>query len=99
MAYEIEHELDSDIEIVEPKKYKVLLLNDDYSTMDFVIEVLTTIFRKSVEEATKIMLNIHNNGRDICGIYTHEIASTKVAQVKSEARKHGFPLKAIMEEE
>ena len=99
MAYEIEQELDSDIDIVEPKKYKVILLNDDYSTMDFVIEVLTTIFRKSVDEATKIMLNIHNNGREICGIYTHEIASTKVAQVKTAARKSGFPLKAIMEEE
>ncbi len=99
MAYEIEHELDDDIEIVEPKKYKVIMLNDDYSTMDFVIEVLTTIFRKSMTEATNIMLNIHNNGREVCGIYTHEIASTKVAQVKIKARNSGFPLKAIMEEE
>lgn len=99
MAYDIEHELDSDIEIVEPKKYKVIMLNDDYSTMDFVIEVLTTIFRKSMDEATKIMMNIHNNGKDVCGIYTHEIASTKVAQVKTAARKGGFPLKTIMEEE
>lgn len=99
MAYDIEHELDDEIEIVEPKKYKVFLLNDDYSTMDFVIDVLTTIFKKSVDEATKIMLNIHNNGKDVCGIYTHEIASTKVAQVKTKARKSGFPLKAVMEEE
>ena len=99
MAYEIEHELDSETEIVEPKKFKVILLNDDYSTMDFVIEVLTTIFRKSVEEATAIMLNIHNSGKGICGIFTHEVASTKVAQVKNAARKNGFPLKAIMEEE
>jgi len=99
VAYEIEHELDSDIEIVEPKKYKVIMLNDDYSTMDFVIEVLTTIFRKSGDEATQIMLNIHNKGREVCGIYTHEVASTKVAQVKNAARKNGFPLKTVMEEE
>ena len=99
MANELEIELDSNLEVSEPKKYKVILLNDDYSTMDFVIDVLTNIFRKSVEEATQIMLNIHNNGRDVCGIYSHEIASTKVAQVKTLAREKGFPLKAIMEEE
>lgn len=99
MAYDFEHELDDDVEIVEPKKYKVFLLNDDYSTMDFVIDILTTVFRKSIDEATKIMLNIHNNGKEVCGIYTHEIASTKVAQVKIKARKSGFPLKAVMEEE
>jgi len=99
VANELEIELDSNLEVSEPKKYKVILLNDDYSTMDFVIDVLTNIFRKSVEEATQIMLNIHNNGRDVCGIYSHEIASTKVAQVKTLAREKGFPLKAIMEEE
>ena len=99
MANELEIELDSELEVVEPKKYKVILLNDDYSTMDFVIDVLTNIFRKSVDEATQIMLNIHNNGREVCGIYSHEIASTKVAQVKTLAREKGFPLKAIMEEE
>ncbi len=99
MANELEIELDSDLEVVEPKKYKVLLLNDDYSTMDFVIDVLTKIFRKTVDQATQIMLNIHNNGKDVCGIYTHEIASTKVTQVKTFAREKGFPLKAIMEKE
>ena len=99
MANELEIELDSDLEVVEPKKYKVLLLNDNYSTMDFVIDVLTKVFRKTAEQATQIMLNIHNNGRDVCGIYTHEIASTKVAQVKTLAREKGFPLKAVMEEE
>jgi ATP-dependent Clp protease adaptor protein ClpS len=99
MAYDIEHELDNDIDISEPKKYKVLLLNDDYSTMEFVIEVLTTIFKKNLDEATKIMLSVHNKGKEVCGIYTHEIASTKVAQVKIKARKSGFPLKAVMEEE
>lgn len=99
MANELEIELDSDLEVSEPKKYKVILLNDDYSTMDFVIDVLTKVFRKTVDQATQIMLNIHNNGRDVCGIYTHEIAATKVAQVKTLAREKGFPLKAIMEEE
>lgn len=97
MANELEIELDSNLEVSEPKKYKVILLNDDYSTMDFVIDVLTNIFRKTVDEATQIMLNIHNNGREVCGIYSHEIASTKVAQVKTLAREKGF--KAIMEEE
>ena len=99
MASELEIELSDDIELQEPKKYKVFLLNDDYSTMDFVIDVLTKVFRKTVDEATVIMLNIHNNGREVCGIYTHEIATTKVAQVKNMARSKGFPLKAVMEEE
>ena len=99
MANEFEIELADDIEVKEPKKYKVFLLNDDYSTMDFVIEVLVKVFRKSTEESAKIMLNIHNNGKELCGVYTHEIASTKVAQVKTMARSKGFPLKALMEEE
>ena len=99
MSNEIEIELDDDIDLQEPKKYKVFLLNDDFSTMDFVIDVLVRVFRKSVDEASVIMLNIHNNGKDICGIYAYEIAATKVAQVKSMAREQGFPLKAIMEEE
>ena len=99
MSNEIEIELDDDIDLQEPKKYKVFLLNDDFSTMDFVIDVLVREFRKSVDEASVIMLNIHNNGKDLCGTYTYEIASTKVAQVKSMAREKGFPLKAIMEEE
>lgn len=99
MATEIEYELDTDIEVKEPKRYKVVLLNDNYSTMDFVIEVLEKIFRKSREEATGIMLNIHEKGSGVCGIYSYEIAATKVAQVKASARKAEFPLKAVMEEE
>jgi ATP-dependent Clp protease adaptor protein ClpS len=99
VSNEIEIELDDDIDLQEPKKYKVFLLNDDFSTMDFVIDVLVRVFRKSVDEASVIMLNIHNKGKDLCGTYTYEIASTKVAQVKSMAREKGFPLKAIMEEE
>ena len=99
MSNEIEIELDDDIDLQEPKKYKVFLLNDDFSTMDFVIDVLVRVFRKSVDEASTIMMNIHNKGKELCGTYTYEIATTKVAQVKSMAREKGFPLKAIMEEE
>lgn len=99
MSNEIEIELREDLDLQEPKKYNVFLLNDDFSTMEFVIDVLVRIFRKSVDEASGIMLNIHNKGKDICGTYTHEIATTKVAQVKNMAREQGFPLKAVMEEE
>ena len=99
MSNGIEIELNDELDLQEPKKYKVFLLNDDFSTMDFVIDILVIVFRKTVDEASAIMLNIHNNGRDICGVYTHEIASTKVAQVKTMAREKGFPLKAVMEEE
>ena len=99
MSNEIEIELNEDLEVEEPKKYNVFLLNDDYSTMDFVIDILVKVFRKSVDEASVIMLNIHNNGKEICGTYSYEIAGTKVAQVKAMAREKGFPLKATMEEE
>lgn len=99
MSNEIEVELSDEIELQEPKKYRVFLLNDDYSTMDFVIDVLVKIFKKQTGEATTIMLNIHNNGKGLCGIYTYEIAQTKVMQVKTLAREKGFPLRAIMEEE
>lgn len=99
LSNEIEIDLEDDLELQEPKKYKVFLLNDDYSTMDFVIDILVKVFRKSVDESANIMLNIHNNGREVCGVYTHEIAATKVGQVKTMAREKGFPLKAVMEEE
>ncbi|MEA1914475.1 MAG: ATP-dependent Clp protease adaptor ClpS [Campylobacterota bacterium] len=99
MSHDFEIEVDESIEVSEPKKYKVFLLNDDYSTMEFVIEILTKIFRKSMDESTSIMMNIHNNGKEVCGVYTYEIASTKVEQVKALARERGFPLKAMMEQE
>jgi len=67
--------------------------------MDFVIEVLMKVFRKNMDEAETIMFSIHINGKELCGVYTYEIASTKVAQVKNMARTKGFPLKAVMEEE
>ncbi|WP_198305129.1 ATP-dependent Clp protease adaptor ClpS [Arcobacter vandammei] len=99
MSNDIEIELNEDLEVEEPKRYNVFLLNDDYSTMDFVIDVLVKVFRKNINEAETIMLSVHNNGKGLCGVYSFEIASTKVAQVKSLARDKGFPLKAIMEEE
>lgn len=94
-----QYEVEENLEIKEPKKYKVLLLNDDFSTMDFVIDVLMGIFHKTYDEAEQIMLEVHNHGKGVCGVYTHEIALTKVAQVKTKARSDGFPLKAIVEEE
>ncbi|HIE34764.1 MAG TPA: ATP-dependent Clp protease adapter ClpS [Campylobacterales bacterium] len=82
----------------EPKLYKVFLLNDDYTTMDFVVEILCEIFHKSYEEAVEIMLLVHKNGKGLCGIYTFEIAETKIEEVYRQARANNFPLKAIMEE-
>ena len=99
MPTELEFDIEEELQLEEPKKYKVLLLNDDYSTMDFVIDVLTNIFKKTQDESTAIMLNVHKNGKAVCGVYIHEIAATKVAQVKANARKAQFPLKAILEEE
>ena len=95
--YEIE--IDEKKEIIEPKKFKVLILNDDYSTMDFVVNVLINIFKKDLENAKKIMLNIHTKGKAICGVYTYEIATTKILQVRTMAKNNGFPLEAIVEED
>ena len=98
---EIEESVDSetDDEVEEPPMYRVMLLNDDYTTMEFVIEVLVYVFKKSPEEATWIMLNVHRSGVGICGIYPYEVAETKVNTVESLARENGFPLKCIMERE
>lgn len=82
-----------------PKKYKVFLLNDDYSSMDFVIDILMNVFHKNYQQAEIIMLAIHKEGQGLCGVYSHEIAETKVMQVQKLSREQGFPLKAIMEEE
>lgn len=92
-------DLSVDIEIREPRQFRVLLHNDDYTTMDFVIEVLMGIFGKSAEEATSIMLAVHERGLGSCGVYTEEVAETKVTQVHDKARKAGFPLRCSMEEE
>jgi ATP-dependent Clp protease adaptor protein ClpS len=81
-----------------PVRYKVLMHNDDYTTMEFVISTLETVFRKPSAEANRIMLAIHTQGLGICGIYPYEIAETKVARVHSLARQAGFPLKCSLEE-
>lgn len=86
-------------EIDEPSMYKVLLHNDDYTTMEFVVEILLLVFNKSPEEAVKIMLNVHHKGIGICGIYTFEVSETKVNAVQNLARRDGFPLKCTMEKE
>ena len=86
-------------ETKRPELYKVLLLNDDYTTMDFVIEVLETIFNKQPAEAFRIMMMVHTQGRGLCGVYPYEIAETKVEAVINRARDNGFPLKAAMEPE
>jgi ATP-dependent Clp protease adaptor protein ClpS len=89
----------TDQEVTEPPMYKVLLINDDYTTMDFVVEVLMYVFHKPPEEATRIMLNVHRKGVGVCGIYPFELAETKVDMVKALARERGFPLKCTMERE
>jgi len=99
MSSSTKHDLDSEVLLKYPKKYKVFILNDDYTTMDFVVDVLISIFHKSYEEAEAIMLEVHKKDKGLCGIYTHEIAETKVAQVLNKAQESGHPLKATMEEE
>lgn len=86
-------------ETEEPSLYRVILLNDDYTTMEFVIHVLETVFHKPLPEATRIMLNVHKKGAGLCGVYTHEIAETKVAEVHAMAAENQFPLKCTMEKE
>src|SRR3954465_12682112 len=86
-------------ETKKPELYKVLLLNDDYSTMDFVVEVLESIFHKEPAEAFRIMMAVHTQGKGLCGVYPHEVAETKVETVMERARENGFPLRAAMEPE
>jgi len=85
-------------DVKEPKQFKVIMHNDDYTTMDFVVRVLMQVFRKSQEQATQIMLRIHNTGKAVCGVYTEEVAETKVTMVKTMAKNEGYPLKCSMEE-
>jgi ATP-dependent Clp protease adaptor protein ClpS len=82
----------------EPRRFHVILHNDNYTTMEFVIEVLVCIFRKNAEEAAAVMLAVHEKGSCSCGVYTEEVAETKVALVRHKARQAGFPLRCSMEE-
>ena len=92
-------DVESDIETTEPPLFKVLLLNDDYTTMEFVVQVLMYVFHKSEEDAMRIMLNVHRDGVGICGVYSYEVAETKVSVVDALAQENGFPLKCTMERE
>lgn len=83
----------------KPSLYRVLLLNDDYTPMEFVVYLLESVFHKSHEEAVKIMLHVHHNGVGVCGVYTYEIAETKVVRVMSLARRAQHPLQCTMEKE
>ena len=83
----------------KPSMYKVLMLNDDYTPMEFVVDVLQHIFQKTREEATQIMLHVHQKGVGICGVYTYEVAETKVTQTVDYARKNQHPLQCTLEKE
>ena len=94
-----EEELALDLELHEPQMFKVLLHNDDYTSMDFVVEVLMGIFHKTHAQAEQIMLQIHEKDKAICGVYSFEIAQTKAQQVKQRAKQNEFPLLATIEED
>lgn len=84
-------------EIKKPPLYKVVLLNDDFTPMDFVVDVLKIFFRMGHDRATQIMLHVHTRGKGVCGVFTHEVAETKVAQVNEFSRQNEHPLKCTME--
>ena len=85
------------LRVKPPNMYQVVMLNDDYTPMEFVVHVLQRFFNKSIEDATRIMLLVHQNGVGECGVYTYEIAETKVTLVMDFARKHQHPLQCVME--
>ena len=89
----------TNINVTMPKMYKVILHNDDFTPMDFVVFILRKIFKKSEIEATKIMMTVHKNGKGVAGIYPRDVAMTKAAMVGAIATKNGFPLKASIERE
>ena len=95
----IEEEYDLALELEEPKMFRVLLHNDDYTSMDFVVNVLVNIFHKTHDQAEQIMLKIHEKDRAVCGVYSFEIAQTKAQQVKQFAKENEFPLLATIEED
>ena len=84
--------------LARPPMYKVIILNDDYTPMDFVVEILKSFFHKSREEASEIMLLVHNTGRGLCGVYTRDVAETKVAQVNDYSRSNEHPLLCTLEQ-
>ena len=106
MTKKNEHHYDGELAVQEakprlkvPSLYKVILNNDDYTPMDFVVEILASFFNMDVEAATRIMLDVHTSGKGICGIFSREIAETKVAQVNNYSRENQHPLLCTMEKE
>jgi len=97
--YEDSAVAESEEKVEEPPRFKVLLHNDDYTTMEFVVWVLTQVFNLPEEQAFAVMLNVHVKGVGVAGVYTHEIAEMKVARTTDLAREHEFPLLATMEKE
>lgn len=104
MANQHEHDHDHGVavetskpELARPPLYSVMVLNDDYTPMDFVVEVLMRFFSMNLEKATQVMLHVHTRGRGVCGVFTREIAESKVAQVNEYARLHQHPLLCTME--
>lgn len=97
------HDSDSslaeEIRVKKPRKYKVILHNDDYTTMEFVILVLKVVFHKTLAEAEKIMMEVHNKGHGVCGIYSYEIAESKAKKVENMAKEQQHPLKCTIEPE
>lgn len=93
-----QEDLKTQPKVKKPKMYKVIMHNDHYTTMEFVVEVLVNIFRKPSGEATQLMMEIHKNGLAICGVYTLDIAVTKIQQVHESAQINGFPLRCTYEE-
>ena len=83
----------------QPTRYRVTLLNDDHTTMEFVVHILESVFHKTPAEAYRIMMQVHTQGRGVCGTYAYEVAETKVANTQDLARREGFPLQATLEEE
>ncbi|GMU44347.1 MAG: ATP-dependent Clp protease adapter ClpS [Xanthomonadales bacterium] len=105
MSEEIEHREDLGLavqesrpELKKPPMFKVVLLNDDYTPMEFVVIVLETFFAMSRENATRVMLHVHTQGKGVCGVFTRDVADTKVAQVNAFSRAHQHPLMCAMEE-
>ncbi len=106
MTKEIDHHQDSEIAVQEarpklkrPSLYRVILNNDDYTPMDFVVEILESFFNINIETATRIMLDVHKSGKGVCGTFSREIAETKVAQVNNYSRENQHPLLCTMEKE
>lgn len=99
MEFDIKSTQKNKSKIDKPKNFKVLMYNDDFTTMEFVIEVLVTIFNKNIEDANKIMLEVHNKGIGVAGIYPYDIAMTKLTIAMKMAAQDGFPFKLTVEEE